>query len=149
MDQRRASAQLLREQAFQIALGAEAWAAEILRANPADLDHDADRILLKHHRSKGVRFSQIAVGYAYPDGNGIGGPLIGVGRYDLDRTTNMAECAFTVHDDFQNQGIGSRLGEQFAADCRAASTANGSTTSNRSRMPVPSRRRRSCRRACS
>lgn len=35
--------------------------------------------------------------------------LIGVGRYDLDRTTNLAECAFTVHDDFQNQGIGSRL----------------------------------------
>ena len=35
--------------------------------------------------------------------------LIGVGRYDLDRTTNLAECAFTIHDDFQNQGIGSRL----------------------------------------
>ncbi|MEY4949317.1 MAG: hypothetical protein RL698_1528 [Pseudomonadota bacterium] len=35
--------------------------------------------------------------------------LIGVGRYDLDRTTNFAECAFTIHDDFQNQGIGSRL----------------------------------------
>lgn len=31
IDQRRASTQLLREQAFQVALGAEAWAAEILR----------------------------------------------------------------------------------------------------------------------
>lgn len=31
VDQRRASAQLVREQAFEIALGAEAWAAEILR----------------------------------------------------------------------------------------------------------------------
>jgi acyl-CoA hydrolase/RimJ/RimL family protein N-acetyltransferase len=35
--------------------------------------------------------------------------LIGVGRYDLDRATNFAECAFTVHDDFQEQGIGSSL----------------------------------------
>lgn len=35
--------------------------------------------------------------------------LVGIGRYDLDRTTNLAECAFTIHDDFQNQGIGSRL----------------------------------------
>jgi len=35
--------------------------------------------------------------------------LVGVGRYDLDRTTNFAECAFTVHDDFQDQGIGGRL----------------------------------------
>jgi acyl-CoA hydrolase/GNAT superfamily N-acetyltransferase len=35
--------------------------------------------------------------------------LIGVGRYDLDRATNLAECAFTVHDEFQNSGIGAVL----------------------------------------
>jgi RimJ/RimL family protein N-acetyltransferase len=37
------------------------------------------------------------------------GIMIGVGRYDLDRATDLAECAFTVHDDFQNLGIGSTL----------------------------------------
>jgi len=35
--------------------------------------------------------------------------LVGVGRYDLDRATNLAECAFTVHDSFQNHGIGGTL----------------------------------------
>ncbi len=35
--------------------------------------------------------------------------LVGVARYDLDPTTNLAECAFVVHDDLQNQGIGTQL----------------------------------------
>jgi acyl-CoA hydrolase/GNAT superfamily N-acetyltransferase len=41
--------------------------------------------------------------------SGDEGMMIAVGRYDLDRATDFAECAFTVHDDFQNQGIGSTL----------------------------------------
>src|SRR5690606_22863871 len=35
--------------------------------------------------------------------------LVAVARYDLDPKTNLAECAFVVHDDFQNQGIGTKL----------------------------------------
>src|SRR5262249_20865628 len=35
--------------------------------------------------------------------------LIAVGRYDVDPSTGFAECAFTVADDFQNQGVGSKL----------------------------------------
>jgi acyl-CoA hydrolase/RimJ/RimL family protein N-acetyltransferase len=35
--------------------------------------------------------------------------LIGIARYDLDPGTNLAECAFVIHDDFQGQGLGTKL----------------------------------------
>jgi acyl-CoA hydrolase/GNAT superfamily N-acetyltransferase len=35
--------------------------------------------------------------------------LVAVARYDLDPATNFAECAFVVHDDLQNQGLGTVL----------------------------------------
>jgi RimJ/RimL family protein N-acetyltransferase len=35
--------------------------------------------------------------------------LIGVARYDLEPSTNLAECAFVIHDDFQGQGLGTLL----------------------------------------
>jgi len=35
--------------------------------------------------------------------------IIAVGRYDLDRSTNMAEIALVVQDEWQNKGIGSFL----------------------------------------
>ncbi|MCE1207206.1 MAG: molybdopterin-dependent oxidoreductase, partial [Spirochaetia bacterium] len=56
-------------------------AAQVLRANPADLAHDSDKIYIKHHPKASVTWESLAVGYAFPNGNGIGGPLIGVGRY--------------------------------------------------------------------
>ncbi|HPD61201.1 MAG TPA: GNAT family N-acetyltransferase, partial [Thermodesulfobacteriota bacterium] len=35
--------------------------------------------------------------------------IVGMGQYCLDETTNTAEVAFVVRDDYQNQGIGSEL----------------------------------------
>jgi GNAT superfamily N-acetyltransferase/acyl CoA:acetate/3-ketoacid CoA transferase beta subunit len=35
--------------------------------------------------------------------------LVAVARYDVDPATRFAECAFVVHDELQNQGLGSRL----------------------------------------
>jgi len=56
-------------------------AAQALKANPCDLGHDGDKVYLKHHPAKSVSFASMAVGLALSNGNGIGGPLIGVGRY--------------------------------------------------------------------
>ncbi|HAP44093.1 MAG: xanthine dehydrogenase [Spirochaetes bacterium GWD1_61_31] len=68
---------------------AYAVAAEALHANPCDLGHDGDKVFLKHHPKKSVNFSSMAVGLALPNGNGIGGPLIGVGRYIAQGLTNL------------------------------------------------------------
>lgn len=64
-------------------------AAQALRAQPCDLDHDADRVFLRHHPSHGVSFAALSVGYGFPDGNAIGGPLIGVGRYAAQGLSNL------------------------------------------------------------
>ncbi len=64
-------------------------AGQILRAQPCDLDHDAEKIFIRHRTEKSIAFRQIAVGYAYPDGNGIGGPLVGIGRYVAQGLCNL------------------------------------------------------------
>ncbi len=74
-------------------------AAQVLRANVRDLAHDGKRIYLRHNPAESVDFARIAVGYAYPNGNGIGGPIIGVGRYvaqglsNLDKATGQGNPA--------------------------------------------------------
>ncbi|ABL83768.1 MULTISPECIES: xanthine dehydrogenase family protein molybdopterin-binding subunit [unclassified Nocardioides] len=64
-------------------------AGQVLRANVADLDHDADRVFVKHRPEESVTFAELSVGYAFPNGNGIGGPLVGVGRYIAQGLTNL------------------------------------------------------------
>ncbi len=64
-------------------------AGEILRANPCDLDHKDGTIFIKHSPKKSVSFADLSVGYAYPNGEGIGGPLIGVGRYMAQGLTSL------------------------------------------------------------
>ncbi|HZC73224.1 MAG TPA: xanthine dehydrogenase family protein molybdopterin-binding subunit [Jatrophihabitans sp.] len=68
---------------------AYADAAQILRAEAIDLDHDGEKIFLKHRPDQSVTFAELAIGYAYPDGNAIGGPLVGVGRYVAQGLSNL------------------------------------------------------------
>ena len=64
-------------------------AGEVLRANVCDLGHDADGVFVKHHATCRVEFTQMALGYVYPNGNAIGGQLIGVGRYTAQGLSNL------------------------------------------------------------
>jgi CO/xanthine dehydrogenase Mo-binding subunit len=68
---------------------AYADAGQALRAQACDLDHDGEKIFVSHAPDRSVTFAQLAVGYAYPDGNAIGGPLVGVGRYVAQGLTNL------------------------------------------------------------
>ena len=52
-----------------------------LRAPEEDL-HVADgRVFLRDDPEKGLPLSAVVLGYVYPDGNAIGGPIIGRGKY--------------------------------------------------------------------
>ncbi len=64
-------------------------AGQVLRANVMDLDHDAEKIFVKHHTESSVTFRSMAMGYAYPNGNSIGGQLVGVGRYIAQGLSNL------------------------------------------------------------
>ena len=64
-------------------------AGQALRAQACDLDHDGEKVFVRHHPDHSVRFSQLALGYTYPDGSAVGGPLIGVGRYVAQGLTNL------------------------------------------------------------
>ncbi|MFZ1963829.1 MAG: xanthine dehydrogenase family protein molybdopterin-binding subunit [Roseiarcus sp.] len=64
-------------------------AGQALRAQACDLSHDGERIFVRHDPDHSVRFAQLAVGYAFSNGNAIGGPLVGVGRYIAQGLTNL------------------------------------------------------------
>ena len=46
-------------------------------------------------------------------------PLIAIGRYNLDRRTNMAEVAFLVRDDWQNKGLGTAMLRSLVESAKA------------------------------
>ena len=64
-------------------------AAQALRAQVQDLSHDEDRIFVRHHPDSAVTLKELSIGYAFPNGNSIGGPLVGVGRYIAQGLTHL------------------------------------------------------------
>ncbi|KAA8678802.1 xanthine dehydrogenase family protein molybdopterin-binding subunit [Clostridium sp. HV4-5-A1G] len=55
--------------------------AIVLRASKRDLALGDECVYVKQFPENKVSYKEIAVGYTYPNGNGIGGPLIGRGKY--------------------------------------------------------------------
>ncbi|HCG64207.1 MAG: xanthine dehydrogenase [Spirochaetae bacterium HGW-Spirochaetae-4] len=76
-----------------------AVASHVLKACVEDLAHDGENVYVRHDTENCIPWRSIAIGYAYPDGKGIGGPLIGVGSYiaqglsNLDKETGQGKPA--------------------------------------------------------
>ena len=64
-------------------------AACVLRAPIEDLEVSDSRVFLRDDPAVGLHFKEIAYGYQYPNGNTIGGQIIGKGNYVLRRMSHM------------------------------------------------------------
>ncbi|HPX93239.1 MAG TPA: xanthine dehydrogenase family protein molybdopterin-binding subunit [Bacillota bacterium] len=64
-------------------------AGQALRCSPEVLTHGDGYIYNKHRPERRIAYKDMALGYAYPDGNGIGGPLIAHGICMADGLTNL------------------------------------------------------------
>ncbi|MDP4084327.1 MAG: xanthine dehydrogenase family protein molybdopterin-binding subunit [Bacillota bacterium] len=64
-------------------------ASPVLRAEKNDLEVANSRVFLKDNPSIGVDFKDIVYGYQFPNGNSIGGQIIGRGNYILRRISRM------------------------------------------------------------
>ena len=62
-------------------------AAQALRTSVDDLTHGDEYIYHIHHKQNKIKYKDLALGYAYENGNGIGGPLIAKGTYMADGLT--------------------------------------------------------------
>ncbi len=64
-------------------------AAGPLRASVDHIVLEDEKIYVNHHPDHYIEYKDIGMGYTYPNGNGIGGPLMGRGRYIAQGLTNM------------------------------------------------------------
>ncbi|MCR1899670.1 xanthine dehydrogenase family protein molybdopterin-binding subunit [Irregularibacter muris] len=63
-------------------------AAQVLRCHPDELTHGDGEIYHTHHTHRRIPYTQLAMGYVYENGNGIGGPVISHGIYMASGLTN-------------------------------------------------------------
>jgi CO/xanthine dehydrogenase Mo-binding subunit len=59
-------------------------ASQSLRTSIENLAHGDEYIYHIHHKQRRIKYKDLALGYAYENGNGIGGPLIAKGTYMAD-----------------------------------------------------------------
>lgn len=64
-------------------------ASAVLRAPQEELEIGDERVYVKHNPDAYVTYPQLALGYIFPNGNSIGGPLIGRGKYIAQGLTNL------------------------------------------------------------
>ncbi len=66
-------------------------ASSILRCPVEELGHGGEKVFHLQHREHAVSYQELALGYCYANGNGIGGPIIGRGHYIAEGLTNLDE----------------------------------------------------------
>lgn len=64
-------------------------AAQVIRCHPDELTHSGGYIHHIHQLHKRIAYKDLARGYVYENGSGIGGPLIAHGVYMADGLTNL------------------------------------------------------------
>ena len=64
-------------------------AAQVLRAPEHELICEDERVYVRHTPDEGLSYRQLAIGYTYPNGNSIGGPIIGRGKYIAQGLTHL------------------------------------------------------------
>lgn len=64
-------------------------AAHVFRANKDMLRHKDGYIYHVHHKEHKLAYKQLCMGYAYKNGNSIGGIVVGHGTYIADGLTNL------------------------------------------------------------
>ena len=64
-------------------------ASQVLRVRPDDLEIGDERVFAKGSPWHGLALSEVVFGYTYPDGNSIGGPIIGRGKFMSAMTTYL------------------------------------------------------------
>ncbi len=74
-------------------------AAQVLRAPTHELVCEDERVFVRHTPDQALSYREIVMGYTYPNGNSIGGPILGRGRYiaqglsHLDPETGQGKAA--------------------------------------------------------
>ncbi|RKP58228.1 xanthine dehydrogenase family protein molybdopterin-binding subunit [Cohnella endophytica] len=64
-------------------------AAIVMQCLPTDLDVGAGKVFFKDRPAKGISIDKIANGYKFPNGNTIGGQVIGRGSYAMRNLTSL------------------------------------------------------------
>jgi CO/xanthine dehydrogenase Mo-binding subunit len=64
-------------------------ASAVLRAPESELVCRDEKVFVAHNPDEALTYRQVVMGYSYPNGNSIGGPVIGRGRYIARGLTHL------------------------------------------------------------
>jgi CO/xanthine dehydrogenase Mo-binding subunit len=64
-------------------------AGAVLHAPAGDIVCEDETLYVRQNRDQKLTYRQVVIGYSYPNGNSIGGPIIGRGRYIAQGLTHL------------------------------------------------------------